>query len=178
MAKKGESKRKKRGGGRKSAWDEKEMPTKLEAVEGWARQGYIDAEIAKMLGISEATLYRWKNEHPEFKTALLKGKEISNGELVNAAFRVARGYHAPEQQAIKVLTWKEFGRADGSKFWKQVEDIQIVEVQRFIPANATMGIFMLKNRMPEHYRDKHEVKHEGQVEVTFVDDVPGDDVDG
>ena len=42
-------------------------PEKLLLLEDWARQGLFDEQIAKNMGISEATLYNYKNKHPEIK---------------------------------------------------------------------------------------------------------------
>lgn len=35
--------------------------------------GYTDCQIYTEFGVSEATFYRWKNEHPEFKEAYDRG---------------------------------------------------------------------------------------------------------
>ena len=47
--------------------DEWLQPEKLLLLEDWARQGLFDAQIAKNMGIGEATLYRYKANHPEIK---------------------------------------------------------------------------------------------------------------
>jgi hypothetical protein len=150
-------------GGRKPLWDELDMPNKIEAVRGWTMQGSTDKDIMAMLEISHDTFYKWKKERSEFADALKKGKDIANGELLNAAFRQAKGYYQTVTEPMKVRL------DDGS------EVIEMVTYDKFIPANNTMAIFMMKNRMPEHYKDKHEHKHDGQVSITFVNDLPDDD---
>jgi len=129
---------------RPSKWMELDMPSKLEAVTGWAKQGSTNEEIAKMLGVSLAVLYDWKNKYPEFKEAIKKGKVVADGELLNSAFLQSTGFRYTEEQAIKV------------KCGKDQERIEIVEVEKFMPPNPTMSIFMLKNRLPEQYKDKRE----------------------
>jgi hypothetical protein len=146
-------------GGRKPLWDELDIPSKLEAIQGWCLQGSTDIEIMEMLGVKRDTFYKWKKERPEFSEALKRGKDIANGELLNAAFRQAKGYYQTVTEPMKVR------QDDGS------ETIEMVTYDKFIPANNTMAIFMLKNRIPEHYKDKHEVNHEGKVNLTFVDDL-------
>ena len=61
----------------------------LTLLEGWARDGLTDEQIASNCGISTSTLYRWKDEHREIREALKKGKEIVDYEVENALFRSA-----------------------------------------------------------------------------------------
>ncbi len=137
---------------RPNKWDELNMVDKLDSVCGWAKQGSTDAEIAKMLGISCKLLYEWKRDKSEFREAIKKGKEVANGELLNSAFTQSVGFFYKEQQAFKVKGYEEI---DGRMY--PIEKIKVVEVERYNPPNPTMNIFMLKNRLPEHYKDKHEV---------------------
>lgn len=51
-------------------------PDGLLLLEGWARDGLTDEQLAEKMGINPATLYDWKNKHPEISEALKKGKEI------------------------------------------------------------------------------------------------------
>lgn len=48
-------------------------------LQGWARDGLSDEQIAANMGINVATLYRWKNEHCEICTALKEGKDVLIG---------------------------------------------------------------------------------------------------
>lgn len=143
--------------GRPKKWNEIDMPSRLDSVTGWAKQGSTDEEIAKMLGVSLAVFYNWKNDYPEFKEAIKKGKEVSNGELLNSAFIQSTGFTAKEQQAIKVRDYK---RIDGKLM--QIERVEVIEVEKYYPPNPTMSIFMLKNRLPEQYKDKREHEHTGK----------------
>ena len=38
-------------------------PEKLILIEGWARDGLTDEQIAKNIGISRSTLNEWKNKY-------------------------------------------------------------------------------------------------------------------
>lgn len=60
-------------------------------LEGWARDGLTDEQIAKNIGIATGTLYDWKNKYPEISDALKKGKEVADYEVENALFRNAMG---------------------------------------------------------------------------------------
>ncbi|TCO79123.1 helix-turn-helix domain-containing protein [Marinisporobacter balticus] len=131
--------------GRKPLWEKLDIPSKLEAVQGWAKQGSTDEEICKMIGISHDTFYKWKREKAEFAEAIKKGKEISNGELINSAFKQATGYYYVEQQPIKI------------KIGKDKEEVKVVEITKYATPNPTMNIFMLKNRLPDQYKEKQHV---------------------
>lgn len=46
----------------------------LALLEGWARDGLSDIQIAQNIGISDRTLYRWKKEYFQICQSLKKGK--------------------------------------------------------------------------------------------------------
>ena len=69
----------------KSKW-ETNVKDKLILVEGWARDGLTDEQIANNLGISHTTLKEYKNKYPTFLTALKKGEQIADYEVENALF--------------------------------------------------------------------------------------------
>ncbi len=53
-------------------------------LEGWARDGLTDEQIAKNIGIGERTLYEWKEKYPQISQSLKKGKEVVDYEVENA----------------------------------------------------------------------------------------------
>lgn len=61
-------------------------------LEGWARDGLIDEEIADKIGVSRSTLASWKNKFPEIKTALKKGKDVVDREVEMSLLKRARGF--------------------------------------------------------------------------------------
>lgn len=64
-------------------------PDGLTLLEGWARDGLTDEQIAKNIGIAVSTLYDWKSRFPEFSKALKKGKEVVDFEVENALLKSA-----------------------------------------------------------------------------------------
>lgn len=58
-------------------------------LEGWARDGLTDEQIAHNAGITAATLYEWKKKYPEISEALKKGKEVVDFEVENALLQTA-----------------------------------------------------------------------------------------
>lgn len=157
-------------GGRKPLWDELDMRCRLDAVRGWALQGSTDEEMYAMLGVSKDTFYKWKKEYPEFKESIKKGKQMSNGELLNSAFTQSIGFRYKDSIAVKVKDYAWFiNPVTNETELKQIEKVEVVEVERYAPPNPTMNIFMLKNRMPDEYKDKHEV--DVKKEVTNIYEV-------
>lgn len=66
-------------------------PDGLLLLEGWARDGLTDEQIAHNMGISVKTLYVWKNEYGDICEALKRGKEVIDYEVENALLNKALG---------------------------------------------------------------------------------------
>lgn len=64
-------------------------PDNLILLEGWARDGLTDEQIAKNMGVSVRTLARWKEEHRPICHALKSGKEVVDYEVENALLNSA-----------------------------------------------------------------------------------------
>ena len=67
--------------GKYSRWLERDGLTMLE---GWARDGLSDEQIAHNCGITPSTLYVWKKQFAEIAEALKKGKDVVDFEVENA----------------------------------------------------------------------------------------------
>lgn len=62
-------------------------------LEGWARDGLTDEQIAEeKIGVNRTTLYDWKKKYPDISDALKKGKEIVDRQVENALLKRALGY--------------------------------------------------------------------------------------
>ncbi len=116
------------------------MPDNLALLEGWARDGQIDAQIAARIGISASTLYEWKRKYPKIAEALANGKEVVDIKVENALLKRALGY-----------TYEET-RKEGTP--RGVDKVSIVT--KHMPPDVTAQIFWLKNRKPEVWREKVE----------------------
>lgn len=57
----------------------------LTKMEGWARVGLTDEQIAYNMGISVRTLYVWKDKYPQIVHALKKGKEVVDRHVENGS---------------------------------------------------------------------------------------------
>ena len=64
-------------------------PEGLLLLEGWARDGLSEEQIAKNMGINAVTLYRWKEKYCKICNALKKGKDVVDFEVENALLNSA-----------------------------------------------------------------------------------------
>ena len=72
--------------GQYKEWLEKDN---LLLLQGWARDGLIDEQIAHNMGISTTTLYEWKKKYSEIADTLKKTKEVVDRQVENALFKKA-----------------------------------------------------------------------------------------
>lgn len=122
-------------------------------IEGWARNGLIDAQIAKNMGITTQTLYEWGRKYPSISDALKRGKKPVDDEVENALLKSALGFEY-EETITEIIE-----SPDGT------QRKQIKRIKRYSPPSNTAQIFWLKNRRPEKWRDKPiEVEDKGTME--------------
>lgn len=67
-------------------------------IQGWCRDGLIDKQIYKNMGISRTTFYKWKSENSDFADLLKRGKDIADREVENALFKSATGFMGPDDK--------------------------------------------------------------------------------
>lgn len=66
-------------------------PDGLTLLDGWARDGLTDEQIASNVGIGVRTLYEWKEKYPQILQVLKKGKEVVDYQVENALLNKALG---------------------------------------------------------------------------------------
>ena len=109
-------------------------------LQGWARDGLTDEQIATNVGINVATLYDWKNKYPNIAEALKDGKDVADRQVENALFKSALGYTFDE--VTKELKYDEL--------------VVTKVVHKEVQPNTTAQIFWLKNRKRAEWRDRVE----------------------
>ena len=62
---------------------------KLVLLQGWARDGLTNEQIADNIGINVKTLYDWKNKSSEFCNVLKEGREVVDYQVENALLKNA-----------------------------------------------------------------------------------------
>lgn len=113
--------------------------------------GLIDEEIAKVLGVSVATLNNWKHKYPEFLESLKRGRSAADGNVTKSLYQRACGYSHPEDKIFM----------EGGK-------PVIVPTIKHYPPDPISCIFWLKNRQPSKWRDKVPEFQESDQEVKPV----------
>ncbi len=122
-------------------------------LEGWARDGLTDEDIAKNIGISRTTLHEWKKRFPNILNTLKKGKEVADRMVENALFQNAIGKVYKVKKPIKV---KEVIYENGKRV-KEVEKVMYAEEEVVIPPQTAAQIFWLKNRKSQDWREKQDI---------------------
>lgn len=130
----------------KSKW-ETHVKDKLVLVEGWARNGLTDEQIAHNLGIAYSTFRDYRDKHSALSSALKKGKEVVDLEVESALLKRALGYTYTEETTEQL--------PNGG--------IKTKTTTKHIPGDTTAQIFWLKNRKPNEWRDKKNVEHSGEM---------------
>lgn len=120
--------------GAKSKYDTLVKP-RLEQINQKVRQGVVEAEIAKALGISVASLNNYKKDHPELVEALSKDKGADVlQDLVNAGIEAAKGYYKENETTVVILD-------EEGKPTKR----QKTKTKQWYPPNAILHKFYVKN---------------------------------
>lgn len=116
---------------------------KLILLEGWARDGLTDEQIAKNIGIATSTFYEWKKKELEFSEALKKGKEVIDFEVENALLKRALGYEYEEETYENGILTKK--------------------VKKQVAPDTTAQIFWLKNRKSNNWKDRVETDEDKEA---------------
>lgn len=74
---------------RRMTLEKAETEGTLTLIRGWCMDGATNKDIAGMLGISEATFYRWVEKSELLAEAILDTKEIADYKVENALFKAA-----------------------------------------------------------------------------------------
>ena len=132
----------------------------LTLLEGWARDGLTDEQIAKKIGITARTLYRWKDKYSQICQSLKKGKEIVDTEVENALLNNALGYSYEEEV---VSTKREVIYKNGKRV-KEISEPVIITLNRHKPAETMAQIYWLNNRKPKQWRNKQDKERNDTLE--------------
>lgn len=135
------------------------QPTKLDdkmkaSLKLLAEKGFTDKEMAKALHFDESTLTKWKQRHPQFFMSLKEWKLSADKEVEKSLFMSAKGFTVP---AIHISNHQG--------------EITQTPIKKYYPPNPVSGIFWLKNRQPDKWRDRKEITgaEGGPIKVNMID---------
>lgn len=176
----------KKKGGRKNKYHTHVEPRLIE-IEGWARDGLIDEQIAKNLGVAYSTFRTYVSKFPALSAALKKGKAVIDREVENALLKRALGYEYTEKKYETVqMSEEEYyakQQAEVQRFKMENPEATREEIKAFelgvspyksilveertkeVAPDTTAQIFWLKNRKPVEWRDKQDIEHSGNMTV-------------
>ena len=118
-------------------------------IEGWARDGLTDKQIAENMGVAYSTFRDWIKRFPALSAPLKRGKEVIDRQVENALLKRALGYEYVETT-------------------KESTDLGLTvtkQVTKQVAPDTTAQIFWLKNRKPQEWRDKKETEVTGNLNV-------------
>jgi len=132
-------------------------PTKLEPgflpiISKLCEIGMIVSEIADVLCVTEATVYSWKKNKPEFLEAVKKGQAVADQKVEQSLYHRACGYSHDEVK---------FAQHEGVFTDERT-------VKKHYPPDTGAAMNWLKNRKPDEWRDKKEVELSGEVTMSSL----------
>lgn len=130
-------------------------PEYVERAAEMCKMGATDTEIAREFRVNVVTLYRWKIRYPDFCRALQAGKEMSDARVERSLYERANGY---TYKAEKIFCDK-----DGH--------VTRVSYQERMPPDVAAAFIWLKNRRPNDWRDRKDVQHSGELQITKIERV-------
>jgi hypothetical protein len=101
-----------------------------------------DIEIADILGIGLATLYRWKLDYPAFSRVFKLGKAAADDRVERSLYSRAIGYDYIAEKAAMTR--------HGQK---------TMRYRQHIPPDTAAAVWYLKNRRPDRWRDSFRHEH-------------------
>ena len=137
---------------------ETNVKPRLTEVEGWARNGVSDEDIAYNLGVAYSTFRKYKEANAALSAALARGKEVVDIEVEGALLKRCMGYNARVAKHYKVKT---IDYDDNGKKISEHEELKEVYDEVHIPADTTAQMFWLANRKKKDWKYKPEEDNHG-----------------
>ena len=110
-------------------------------LQGWARDGLTDEQIAKNMGISRTTFYDWISRFPNIADTIKKGREVSDYIIENALF--AKAANGDVASMIFYLTNRRPDKWQNKKqFSGQIDSNSTIvdgSIKIYIPDNGRSG---------------------------------------
>lgn len=163
-------------------------------IEGWAKDGLTEEQIAGNMGIARSTLNEWKKKFPDISDTLKRAKEVVDRQVENALLKRALGYAYTEDKYISVgmrqeeyqeklrehmeayrISHPQAGEDEleaERRAFPQTKQILVERKKKEVAPDVAAQIFWLKNRKPEQWRDKQNLEVAGlEEEKTKLGDI-------
>lgn len=137
----------------KGKWDRWLTDDGLLLLQGWARDGLTDVQIAQKMGIGVSTLSKWKVRFVEIGEALKDGKEAVDMLVENALLKRALGFEYDEITTERV---RIRGGYEDDNDPPEFEMVETKRVRKMVIPDTTAQIYWLKNRKRDVWKDNHD----------------------
>ena len=111
--------------------------------------GATDIELADFFDVTPETISAWRATHKEFSEAMRIGSEAANDRVERSLYQRACGY---ERDAVRIINGKN--------------GVTRVPYREHVPGDVAAQMKWLYNRMPRQWRDKVDISHEIEPEMT------------
>lgn len=150
------------GKGKLAQW---RTPEGLKRIEEWAAER-TDEELIAAMGVASSTFYRWRRDVPEIDGAIEAGRTGALGQenirkveaslferCLGGVQTVLKGFK------VKEVVYNEMGRRI-----REVERVELVAEQTFVPADTNAIKFYLTNRAPEKWKNRTELSADPETQ--------------
>lgn len=96
-------------------------------------------DLSEFFGITQDTLYSWQKRYPEFHRQLELGRAMADANVADSLYRRATGYTRQTEKAFQY---------QGAPV--------VVAYEEDVQPDVVAGIFWLKNRRKDTWKDRHE----------------------
>jgi hypothetical protein len=135
--------------GRKDVWTTTIEPN-LENIKKWYKDGALESDIIKKLGVSSSSYYKYKAEKTELSEIANSTREIQCEQIQNALYKKALGYFETDTKTY----WRKPRGADDN----QAEFIYKEDNKKYYPPDVSAGLVLLK-----HWDKKNEWTNDPQL---------------
>lgn len=118
----------------KTTYNDWEAEEKILLLQGWARNGLTNEQIASNMDIAVSTLWEWRKKSPKISNALKIGKDESDIQVENALYKAAL-----EGNTTAMIFWLKNRR---SKEWRD-------KIQQEITTESAVKLVIDNNELSE-----------------------------
>ena len=135
---------------------------KLELITAWRRDGLLEVEVCKKLGVGVSTFNVYKKDHVELREAIKIGKADAAFKVENSLYKRANGYNFTE--TTEEPLYNEFGSPLLDDYGEPI--IRVTKrVTKNIAADVGAIAFYLKNTKSEKWKDRQSIELSGTIKL-------------